>query len=125
MSLGLIASYEIVVDPSGHKTPQAHIMVQTEQAWEELHVVLPAATKRCEPAYPLAVRQQKIEGKVWVHMWINPEGRPLNISVLKSDNAALEALALDAAKQFEFTPAMRQGKAVWSSISVPFRFVLH
>jgi TonB family protein len=124
MSIGFIASFEIVVDPSGRKTPQAHITVQTAKAWEELHVVLPAVTKKCEPDYPLAVRQQKIEGKVWVHIWINPEGRPLKISVLKSDNAALDPLARDAARRFEFTPAMRQGKPVWSSVSVPFKFTL-
>ena len=62
-----------------------------------------------------------LEGKVWVKIWVDKEGRPKQVVILKSDAEIFNEPAVEAAKQWVFTPAyMNNGPvAVWVSYSVP------
>jgi periplasmic protein TonB len=84
----------------------------------------PAPIKKIEPKYPELAMRAGLEGKVWVKIWVDKEGKPRQVVVLKSDAEIFNEPAVEAAKQWLFTPAyMNNGPvAVW--VSIPFRFKL-
>jgi protein TonB len=84
----------------------------------------PVPIKRVEPKYPELAMRAGLEGKVWVKIWVDKEGKPRQVVVLKSDAEIFNEPAVEAAKQWLFTPAyMNNGPvAVW--VSIPFRFKL-
>jgi protein TonB len=84
----------------------------------------PTPIKKVEPKYPELAMRAGLEGKVWVKIWVDKEGKPRQVVVLKSDAEIFNEPAVEAAKQWLFTPAyMNNGPvAVW--VSIPFRFKL-
>ncbi len=84
----------------------------------------PQIVKKVEPKYPELAMRAGLEGKVTVKIWVDKEGKVKQVVVLKSDAEIFDQPAIDAAKQFVFTPAyMNNGPvAVW--VSFPFRFKL-
>jgi len=84
----------------------------------------PQIVKKVEPKYPDLAMRANLEGKVIVKIWVDKEGKVKQVVILKSDNDVFNEPAVEAAKQFVFTPAyMNNGPvAVW--VSFPFRFKL-
>lgn len=84
----------------------------------------PVAIKKVEPKYPDLAMRAGLEGKVWVKIWVDKEGKAKQVVILKSDAEIFNEPAVEAAKQWVFTPAyMNNGPvAVW--VSIPFRFKL-
>jgi TonB family protein len=84
----------------------------------------PVIIKRVEPEYPEFAMRSGLEGRVFVKIWVDKQGKVRQVVVLKSDLEIFNASAVEAAKKFVFTPAyMNNGPvAVW--VSVPFRFRL-
>ena len=84
----------------------------------------PQIVKKVEPKYPELAMRAGLEGKVIVKIWVDKEGKVKQVVVLKSDAEIFNEPAVEAAKQFVFTPAyMNNGPvAVW--VSFPFRFKL-
>lgn len=83
----------------------------------------PAETKRVAPVYPELAKRASIEGTVVVKVLVNTTGTVENVEVLKS-HPLLDEAAIDAAKQFEFTPGKVRGEAVKVWVSIPFNFKL-
>jgi TonB family protein len=64
-----------------------------------------------------------IEGTVQVRVRIDVQGAVKDAKVIGDPgNPALEWAALDAAKQWRFSPATRNGHPVESEVTIPFRF---
>jgi TonB family protein len=82
----------------------------------------PTIISRKDPVYPELALRAGIEGKVWVKVWVDTKGRARTVSVLKSDNDVFNYSAVEAAKQFLFTPAYLHGKPVSVWVSIPFKF---
>ncbi len=84
----------------------------------------PQIVKEVKPKYPELAMRAGLEGKVIVKIWVDKEGKVRQVVVLKSDADIFNEPAIEAAKQFVFTPAyMNNGPvAVW--VSFPFRFKL-
>jgi protein TonB len=84
----------------------------------------PQIVKQVKPKYPELALRAGLEGKVTVKIWVDKEGKVKQVVVLKSDAEIFNEAAIDAAKQFVFTPAyMNNGPvAVW--VAFPFRFRL-
>ncbi len=84
----------------------------------------PEVVKKVEPKYPELAMRAGLEGKVTVKIWVDKEGKVKQVVVLKSDAEIFNEAAIEAAKQWVFTPAyMNNGPvAVW--VSVPFKFKL-
>lgn len=51
---------------------------------EDDSVVMPTAIKRQNPPYPEAARQQQLDGKVVVNLWIDKHGKPLRASIAQT-----------------------------------------
>ena len=84
----------------------------------------PEVVKKVEPKYPELAMRAGLEGKVTVKIWVDKEGKVKQVVVLKTDAEIFNEAAVEAAKQWVFTPAyMNNGPvAVW--VSVPFKFKL-
>ena len=84
----------------------------------------PVVVKKVEPKYPELAMRAGLEGKVWVKIWVDKEGKPKQVVVLKSDAEIFNEPAVEAAKQFVFTPAYMNNGPVSVWVSVPFKFKL-
>lgn len=77
------------------------------------------------PAYPREERQRGAEGSVILRIAVDPQGIPTDIGYAsRSGNNALDRAALDAARDWRFRPATRNGTAVASTVDVPVDFRL-
>jgi TonB family protein len=84
----------------------------------------PVLVKKTEPVFPdLAVRAG-LEGKVWVRIWVDKEGRAHKAEVLRSTSEIFNEAAVAAAMQFVFLPAYTNGGPVAVWVSIPFTFKL-
>ena len=74
--------------------------------------------------YPQILQEAGIGGMVFVWVFIDTKGRVQNAQVQQgSGNAALDAAALEAVYELEFTPALNMDKLVevWVAFPVTFR----
>jgi TonB family protein len=84
----------------------------------------PAALKRKSPDYPPEALRSGAEGVVHVRLWVDTQGRVREAIIAQSDNPIFNAAALDAARQWEFSPATIKGKPVSVWVVLPFKFKL-
>lgn len=82
----------------------------------------PVIVKSVEPKYPDMAIRTGLEGKVLVKIWVDKGGKPEEVEVLQSDAEIFNEPAIEAAKQFLFTPAyMNDGPvSVWVTITLRF-----
>jgi protein TonB len=85
----------------------------------------PTKIKDAKPIYPVIAQNAQVEGTVIVEATIGPNGKVQDAKVLRS-HPLLEAAALDAVRQWEFTPTLLNGSpvSVVMTVTVDFRFAL-
>jgi periplasmic protein TonB len=84
----------------------------------------PVVVRKVEPKYPELAMRAGLEGKVWVKIWVDKEGKAKQVVILKSDAEIFNDAAIEAARQFVFTPAYMNNGPVSVWVSVPFKFKL-
>jgi protein TonB len=84
----------------------------------------PVIVKSVEPKYPAMAVRTGLEGKVLVKIWVDKEGKPKEVDVLQSDAEIFNVPAIDAAKQFVFTPAYMNDGPVPVWVTMTLRFAL-
>jgi periplasmic protein TonB len=82
----------------------------------------PAKIKDVKPIYPVIAQIAKVQGVVIIEATIGPSGNVQDAKVLRS-HPLLEAAALDAVRQWEFTPTLLNGSpvSVVMTVTVDFR----
>ena len=87
------------------------------------NVKAPVAVKRVDPVYTEVARRARIEGIVIVEAVIDRQGNVTNVRVLKSLPFGLDMAALNAIKQWKFTPGTLNGQPVpvYYNLTVNFR----
>lgn len=96
---------------------------KVEKTYEFFAVeVKPKVVKQVEPQYPELARKAGIEGRVFVKVLVNEQGKVDSVVVLKSTNPIFIKPAIAAAKQFVFTPGRQRDKAVKVWVAIPFIF---
>jgi protein TonB len=83
----------------------------------------PQKTKDVKPIYPEAARTARVEGIVILEATIGVEGKVTNAKVLRSI-PQLDAAALDAVRQWEYTPTLLNGGAVPVVMTVTVNFAI-
>ena len=86
--------------------------------------VQPSVIKRVEPVYPHEALAKGSEGKVWLKILVDTEGKPAQVEVLKSENEYFDQASITAARQWLFSPALKENKPVAVWITLPFKFKL-
>jgi len=87
------------------------------------NLAAPQRVKNVEPVYPEEARLARIEGDVLVEATINLTGKVTDVEVLQSI-PALDKAALDAVRQWEFTPTIVNGVALPVIMTVTVHFTL-
>jgi protein TonB len=77
-----------------------------------------------QPAGTEAARAAGIEGKVRVQLTVDEAGRVVDVRLLQGLGYGLDEAALVAARQAEFEPALRCGKATRATFNISMRFTL-
>jgi protein TonB len=77
------------------------------------------------PAYPLEARRDRQEGLVILSVLVNEGGRPQQVLIAQSSGfVLLDRAAIDAVKQWQFSPARMADQALLSQVEIPIRFKL-
>ncbi len=85
---------------------------------------LPVPIKQVAPTYPEIARRANIEGTVLLKIWVDKEGKVHEVRIVKSDSEIFNQAAIEAAKQYLFTPAIMNQNPVSVWVTIPFKFVL-
>ncbi len=83
----------------------------------------PKVLKRILPAYPDSARKALVEGKVFARVLVGRTGRVEHIDRIEGPQAFQRTVA-QAAKTWEFSPAVQNDRAVPVWVNLPFVFEL-
>jgi len=75
-------------------------------------VKAPILTYSVEPEFSEEARKAKFSGDVQVYLWVDEQGNPSHIRVIRGVGMGLDEKAVEAVRQYKFKPAMRDGKPV-------------
>lgn len=78
-----------------------------------------------DPEYSESARQAKINGTVFLAVAINARGTVDAVKVVRSVEPGLDQNAMDAVKQWKFTPATKDGKLVAVQVDMTVEFKLY
>jgi TonB family protein len=83
----------------------------------------PTATRKVDPAYPLQLMRENVEGTVIVYAVIHANGNVGSVRILRGIDDRIDPFASQAISQWRFRPATRNGVAVdvEATFLIPFR----
>ena len=91
--------------------------VQSEPIFDAQYLNNPA------PLYPKIARDRGIEGKILLEVVVKEDGSALNVKLISSSGSSLlDESAIEAVKNWQFTPAKKFGKFVQAKVIVPIEF---
>ncbi|MCW8327752.1 energy transducer TonB [Photobacterium sp. SDRW27] len=75
--------------------------------------------------YPRLAKRRGIEGQVMVEVWLDPNGKQIKHTLVKSSGAqVLDKAALEAIKRWHFSSHIIDGQAIAHRVQIPVRFEL-
>ncbi len=88
-------------------------------------VSAPSVLFKVDPEYSEEARKAKYSGTVLISLIVDPQGRALNIKVVRSLGLGLDEKAMEAVAKWKFKPGMKDGRpvAVVATIEVNFRLL--
>lgn len=115
---GIQIEQDIQIEPEqlGEDEPDIDKFVAVEK--------MPEIVKVEKPIYPDLAIRANLEGKVFVKILVDREGKPRRAVVIKSDAEIFNQAAIDAAMKYAFTPALQNQKPVPVWVVIPFKFEL-
>jgi protein TonB len=87
------------------------------------NIKAPQKVKHVNPLYPPIAQSARVQGVVIIEATIGPDGAVKDAKVLRSI-PLLDAAALDAVKQWQFTPTLLNGVPVPVIMTVTVQFTL-
>ncbi len=79
-----------------------------------------------EPEYPRMSKRLGEEGRVLLHVVVDTQGNPTEVTLKKtSGHERLDEAAIEAVKGWRFIPAMKNKVALIAAVDVPVKFSLH
>jgi TonB family protein len=85
----------------------------------------PTVKRDVKPRYPIQAMQDHVEGTVLLDAIVDETGRVIAVRVAKSARPDLDAEALGAAREWQFTPAVLDGQPVRILVQIQLDFRLH
>ena len=85
----------------------------------------PSPTMQIPPRYPADMQRDKVEGTVVLLFVLDERGRVKEVKAEKSSHPSFERPALEAARQWTFEPAVKDGQPVRARMRQPLRFRLN
>ena len=87
------------------------------------NVKVPTKVRDVRPAYPQEAQNANVEGVVILEAIVGPEGHVEDARILRSV-PMLDQAALDAVRQWEYTPTLLNGAPVSMLVTVTVNFTL-
>ena len=81
----------------------------------------PRVTYQVEPKLTEEERKAMRSGNVLVNLWVNEQGNPINVHLLRGTGSALDQKAVEAVKQYRFKPAMENGEPLLVELNIEVR----
>ncbi len=75
-----------------------------------------------EPEFSEEARKAKVAGNVLVNLWVDTNGLPSHVRVIRGVGMGLDEKAIEAVKQYKFKPAMEGGKPVLVELNIEVNF---
>ncbi len=82
----------------------------------------PVVLYQVEPEFSEEARKAKFSGNVEVYLWVDTDGKPSHIKVVRGVGMGLDEKAVEAVRQYRFKPAMKDGKPVQVDLYVDVNF---
>jgi TonB family protein len=112
--------------PDGSKLPAIEAeRVDTAQAQDEKPnpgFTPPHVISSVDPQYTPQARAAKLSGKCLVALTIDTQGNPTNVHVEKPIGMGLDENAINAVKQYRFSPAMQDGVPIAKRVHIEVDF---
>jgi TonB family protein len=89
-------------------------------------VTLPRVLREVKPKYTADAMRAKVQGTVWLECVVNPDGTVGKVEVVRSLDRTfgLDNEAIEAAKQWRFSPGLRLGEPVAVLVTIELTFTL-
>jgi TonB family protein len=89
-------------------------------------ITRPMVLREVKPQYTAAAMEQKIQGSVWLKVVVDENGDATDVLVTRSLDTefGLDAAAVDAASQWKFRPAEKDGQPVAVRVTLELTFTL-
>lgn len=86
-------------------------------------VVRPKPIKKVGAKYPDSAKRERLEGMVGLDILVSETGQVIDVKVTKSANPILDQAAVDAVKQWVYSPATKKGVVVkvWLPVTMSFQ----
>jgi periplasmic protein TonB len=75
-----------------------------------------------EPEFSEEARKAKVAGNVLVNLWVDTNGNPSHVRVIRGVGMGLDEKAMEAVRQYKFKPAMENGRPVLVELNVEVNF---
>ena len=111
------------VDPSASPASGTPIETKSKEPRGPERIQRGKLIMQVNPVYPKDAQRQGIEGPVKVHVVFSPEGTVTNVTFV-SGPQALATAAMDAVRQWRYSPTLFDGKPVETEDEVTIRFRL-
>ncbi len=85
-------------------------------------VSAPQVIYQVEPEFSEEARKAKVAGNVLVNLWVDTNGLPSHVHVIRGVGMGLDEKAVEAVKQYKFKPAMENGKPVLVELNIEVNF---
>ena len=85
-------------------------------------VSAPVLIYSVEPEFSEEARKAKMAGNVLVNLWVDQNGKPSHVKVLRGVGLGLDEKAMEAVRQYRFKPALENGKPVLVELNVEVNF---
>jgi protein TonB len=82
----------------------------------------PVVLYQPEPEFSEEARKAKFSGDVEVYLYVEPDGTPSHVHVVRGVGMGLDDKAIAAVRQYKFKPAMKDGKPVRVDLYVVVNF---
>lgn len=82
----------------------------------------PVLVYQVEPEFSEEARKAKFSGNVQVYLWVDEQGNPSHIKVVRGVGMGLDEKAVEAVRQYKFKPAMQNGKPVKVDLYIEVNF---
>ncbi len=85
-------------------------------------VMPPALISQVDPEFSEEARKAKFSGNVEVYLWVDENGNPSHVKVVRGVGMGLDEKAVEAVRQYKFRPAKQNGKPVKVDLYVDVNF---
>lgn len=111
--------------PPVETAPPAPVVAPASPGNSDSALPVPIPGQNPAPEYPASAMRKNQTGHVLLRVLVDAGGKPKDVDVVeKSGTRALDRAAVDAVKQWRFTPAQKDGQPVAASVDIPFDFAL-